>query len=93
MFETYYGKLQPYFGENIILLNYMDTDSLVLSINSSNIIKDIRNLEDIFDFRNLNKNHEPFSNKNKKVIGKLKTEFAKYVFVVDFFVSEVKFIH
>ena len=47
----------------------MDTDSFVLSVNTKNIIKDLRNLEDIFDFSNLDKTHELFSNKNKKVIG------------------------
>ena len=47
----------------------MDTDSFVLSVNTKDIIKDLKNLEDIFDFSNLNQNHELFSNKNKKVIG------------------------
>ena len=28
MFETYYDKLQPYFGEKNIQLHYMDTDSI-----------------------------------------------------------------
>ena len=32
----------------------------------------LRVLEDIFDFNNLNENHELLSKKNKKVIGKLK---------------------
>ena len=52
----------------------MDTDSSVLSINTKDIIKDLKNLEDIFDFSNLEENHELFSNKNKKVIGKIKIE-------------------
>ena len=46
----------------------MDTDSFVLSVNTEDIIKDLKNLEDIFDFSNLDKNHEISSNKNKKVI-------------------------
>ena len=44
----------------------MDTDSFVLSVNTKDIIKDLKNLEDLFDFSNLNKNHELFSKKNKK---------------------------
>ena len=48
----------------------MDTDSFVLSVNTKDIIKDLKNLEDLFDFINLNENHDLFSNKNKKVIGK-----------------------
>ena len=47
----------------------MDTDNFVLNVNTKDIIKDLKNLEDIFDFSNLDKNHELFSNKNKKVIG------------------------
>ena len=62
MYETYYDKLQPYFGQENIQLHYMDTDSFVLSVNTKNIIKDLRNLEDIFDFSNLDKTHELFSN-------------------------------
>ena len=34
----------------------MDTDSFVLSVNTKNIIKDLKNLEDLFDFSNLNEN-------------------------------------
>ena len=39
MYETYYDKLQPYFGENDIQLHYMDTDSFVLSVNTKKISK------------------------------------------------------
>ena len=66
MYETYYDKLQPYFRQENIQLSYLDKDSLVLSVNTKDIIKDLKNLEDIFDFSNLDKNHELFSNKNKK---------------------------
>ena len=63
MFETYYDKLQPNFGQENIKLHYMDTDSFVLSASTNDIIKDLKNLEDIFDFSNLDKNHELFSKK------------------------------
>ena len=72
-YETYYDKLQPYFGRENLHLHYMDTDSFVLSVNTKDIIKDSKKL-DIFDFSNLDENHELFSNKNKKVIGKFKKE-------------------
>ena len=42
-------------------------------------IKDIKNLEDIFNFSNLDENHELFRKKNKKVIGKFKIETPKSV--------------
>ena len=44
MYETYYGKLQPYFGQENIQLFYMDTDSFVLSVNTKDVIKDLKNL-------------------------------------------------
>ena len=43
------------------------TDSSVLSVKAKDVIRDLKNLEDIFDFSNLNENHELFSNKNKKL--------------------------
>ena len=67
MYETYYDKLQPYFGQEKIQLHFMDCDSFVLSIETENIINNLKNLGDLFDFSNLDKNHELFSNKNKKI--------------------------
>ena len=57
MYETNYDKLQTYFVENNLQMQYMDTDSFVLSVNADDIIKDSKNLEDIVDFSNLNKNN------------------------------------
>ena len=34
MYETYYDILQPYFGQESLQLQYMDTDSFVLSVNT-----------------------------------------------------------
>ena len=62
MYETYYDKLEPYFGLKNIQLHYMDTDSFVLNVNTKDIFKDLKKLEDIFDFSNLDENHEFFSN-------------------------------
>ena len=50
----------------------MDTDSFVLIVNTEDIMKDLKNLEKIFDFSNIDENDELFSNKNKTVIGKFK---------------------
>ena len=84
MYETYYDKLQTYFGQEIIQLHYMDTDSFVLSVNTKDIIKDLKNLADMFDFSNLDKNHELYSNKNKKVIRKFKIEAPKNIWIDEF---------
>ena len=86
MYETYYDILQPYFGQENIQLDYMDTDSFVLSVNTKDIIKDLKNLEDIFDFSNLYKNHELFSNKNKKEIGFFRIETPKLFGLTNLFV-------
>ena len=63
MYETSHDKLQPYFEQENIHLHYMDTDSFVLTVNTKDIIKDLKNLEDILDFSNLDKTHELFSKK------------------------------
>ena len=84
MYETYYDILQPYFGQENIQLHYMDTDSFVLSVNTNDIIKDLKNLEDIFDFSNLDENHEIFNIKNKKVIGKFEIETPKIIWIDEF---------
>ena len=34
MYETYYDKLQPYFGQEFIQVHYMDTDCFVLSVHT-----------------------------------------------------------
>ena len=77
MYETYYDILQPYFGIENIQLHYIDTDSFVLSLITKNIVQDLYNLKEYFNFSNLDKNHELFSNENKKVLGKFKIETPK----------------
>ena len=84
MYETYYDKLQPSFGQENIHLHYMDTDSFVLSVKTKDFIKGSKNLEDIFDFSNLDESHELFSNKNKKVVGKFKIETPKNIWIDQF---------
>ena len=53
-------------------------------MNTKDIIKDLKNLEDIFDFSNLDQNHDIFSNKDKTVIAKFKTETPKYIWIDKF---------
>ena len=84
MYERYYDKLQPYFGQENIQLHYMETDSFVISVKAKDFIKDLKNLEDIFDFSNLNENHELFSDKNKRDIGKFKIETPKTIKIDEF---------
>ena len=84
MCETYYILLQPYFGEKLLQLHYMDTDSFILKESTKDIIKDLKKLGGVIDFSNLNENHELFSNKNLKVIGKFKIETPKKIWIDEF---------
>ena len=84
MYETYYDILQWFFGQKNIQLHYMKPDSFVLGVNTKDIIKDLKNLEDLFDFNNLNENHELFSNKYKKVNGKVEIETPKNIWIDEF---------
>ena len=84
MYETYYDKFQPYFGEENIQLHYTDCDSMVLSIKTQDIVNDLQNLRDLFDFSNLNREHELFSEKNKKVVGKFKIETPGSICIDEF---------
>ena len=72
MYETYYDKLQPYFGQENIKLHYMDCDSFVLSTETENIINDLKNLGDLFDFSNLDKIMNYSVIKIKKLLVNLK---------------------
>ena len=84
MYETYYDTLQPYFGQENIQLHYMDCDSFILNIKSENKIKDLKKLEDIIDFSSIDENHELYSGKNEKILGKFKIETPKNIFVDEF---------
>ena len=65
-------------------LHYMDCDNFVLSLKTQHVIKDLKKLENIFDFIDLDENHELFGNKNKKVIFKLKIETPKKIWISEF---------
>ena len=84
MYETYYDTLQPYFGQENLQLHYRDTDGMILSMKTKDIIKGLKNSEDIFDFSNLDENHELFSNKNEKVVDKFKIETPKNIWIDEF---------
>ena len=84
MYETHYVTLQPYFGQETLQVHYIDTDGMILYMKTENIIKNLKNMEDIFDFSNLDENHEIFSNRNKKVIGKFKLETPKNIWIDEF---------
>ena len=50
-------------------------------MNTKDIINDLKNLEVLFDFSNLDEDHEEFSNKNKKTFVKFKIETPKNIWI------------
>ena len=87
MYETYYDKLQKYFGVDGIQIHYQDTDAFVMSIRTTEYVNDLRKLQNrykMFDFSNLNKEHKLFSNEFKKIPGYLKIETLKSLYIDKF---------
>ena len=52
-----------------------------MSVNTKDITKKLRKLEDIFGFSNLDDNHELFSEKNKKIVGFFKIETPESIWI------------
>ena len=77
MYETYYDKLQPYFGRENLQLHYKDCHSFVLGNRIQSFIKDSKNFETLFDISKLDENHELFGKENKKIVVKFKMEIRK----------------
>ena len=63
MYETYQEKLYPFCVEKNIHLHFMHTNSLVLTVNTNDIVEDLRNPNDLFDFSNLDQIFKLFNNK------------------------------
>ena len=63
MYETYYDMLQPFFDpilEGNLRLHYMDYESFVKSIETSNLVKKLIKLQkekDMFDSNNFAQDH------------------------------------
>ena len=77
MYEWYYDKMQPFFGEDNLELQYLDTDSFIFSFKPiKSLIEDLKQFKEDFDFSDLDPSHELYSKDNKKVIGKMKLETA-----------------
>ena len=53
MCKTCHGKSQIYLSQENIQLQFIDTDAFVLSMNTKDLFKDLKNLEDTFDCSNL----------------------------------------
>ena len=59
MYEWYYNKMQPYFGEDNLELHYLDTDSFILSFKPlKSLIEDLKYFKQDFDFSDLDPSQE-----------------------------------
>ena len=77
MYEAYYDKFQPNFGRESIQLHYTDCDSMVLSIETKDIVEDLYNHRDLFDFSNLNITMYCLVKKLKKLLKILKLKLLR----------------
>ncbi|KAF4530216.1 hypothetical protein B566_EDAN017691 [Ephemera danica] len=73
MYEFLYDHLIPTFGDRIQLL-YMDTDAYMLSIKTEDYVGEMLPCLDYYDTSNLDVTDPLYSEKNKKVLGKFKSE-------------------
>ena len=75
MYEFYYRHLDYKYGSKCQLL-YTDTDSRLLEIKTEDVYKDMQKSLFHYDTSDFPKDHPLHSQKNKKVIGKMKDECA-----------------
>ncbi len=73
MYDFHYNYIKEKYGEDAVLM-MTDTDSLCYLINTSDIYRDMQKDGDLFDFSGYPKDHPLYSEKNKKVLGKMKDE-------------------
>ena len=71
MYEFYYNTLEPH-RQNNVQLHFMDTDSFVVSFDSQleDLIEFLKQINDEFDFSELDNAHQLYNPTDKKVIGK-----------------------
>ena len=73
MYDFYYKKMVTKYGSRVKLL-MTDTDSFILHIQTPDIYRDMLEDVDAYDTCDYPQNHFACSNKNKKVLGKMKDE-------------------
>ena len=76
--------------EKNVLFHYMDTDSLVVSVETKDIIRDLKKLDQLFDFINLTETLGVFINENEKVIRNLKKETPENIWIDQFICLRTK---
>jgi len=83
MYDYHYNyMLERYPGSRATLL-YTDTDSFIYLVETEDLYADMKEDSHLFDFSGYSKDHQCFSNENKKVVGKMKDELNG-IFAVEF---------
>lgn len=75
MYDFYYNQMKAQYRDRCQLL-YTDTDSLLLEIQTEDVYGDIARHSHLYDTSNYPKDHPFHSTVNKKVLGKMKDEYA-----------------
>ena len=73
MCDFHYNFIEKNFNAELL---FTDTDSLVYEIKSENVCEEFFKSKDLFEFSTYSKDSKFFNATNKKVIGKMKDEFA-----------------
>ena len=73
IYKFYYDYLKPKYQNHCKLL-FTDTDSLCCEIQTSDIYHDMGDAMDLFDTSNFEPDHPLYSKKNRRVLGKMKSE-------------------
>jgi hypothetical protein len=73
MYDFHYNTMRNIYNDKIKLL-FTDTDSLCYEIKTNDLYEDLLNIKNKLDTSDFPKDNKLFSNDNKKVIGKFKSE-------------------
>ena len=76
MYDFHYGYIKEKYPDERSRLLFTDTDSLVYKIRTEDLYQEMLEDHHLFDFSGYPKDHQCFSNENKKVIGKMKDELG-----------------
>ena len=74
MYAFHYEYIIPKYDYKNVRLLMTDTDSFIYNISTNDLYSDMLNEAERFDFSDYPKNHALYSDKNKKVLGKMKDE-------------------
>ena len=73
MYKFHYDFIVPKYGSSARLC-FTDTDSLTYLIQTNDLYADMGAHSDLFDMSNFDQSHPQYSDENRKVVGKMKSE-------------------